>query len=216
MARLAVLYSQDAKRFRAAIRPSLVGRLAQIEPAISNRAAEEIYDWLFEVIRDAMRATSLRDENGNILRQLRGGVRVTGRANLNALRGAIWTYPWIFAHEYGADIVPTTSEYLAIPIFYGLRADGSPKFKNPRSWNRYGSFVYTQRATGKKFLAYKSKETGDLRILYILVDKTTIPARLGLNRMANSRVAALLTAWGQIYLEEIAKTDVINLWGARP
>jgi len=214
MARSALLYRQDARRFREAIRPSLLGNIARLEPGISARAANAIGDWLFDVVTDTMRATSIRDENGVMLRQLRGGVRVTGRSSLATLAGSIWTYPWIFAHEYGASITPTESEYLAIPIFYGLRADGSPKYRNPRSWNRYGSFVYKQKTTGKLFLAYKSKETGELRILYVLVDKVDIPARLGLRQMGARRLGTLLAVWGEIYIQEVARAGIINLWGA--
>jgi len=163
-----------------------------------------------------MRATSINDDNGHITRQLRGGVRITGRASLASLRASIWTYPWLFAHEYGANPKPRNAQYIAIPIFFGLRPDGRPKYRNPRAWNRFGSFVYTSRRTGKKYLAYRSKETKELRILYVLVDETDIPARLGLNKMADRQLGALLGMWANIYLSEMAQSGVINLWGARP
>lgn len=216
MARSKIILQQDAKRFREAIRPSLVGNLARIEPLIATRAAEAASDWLFGVVSDTMRTTSIADDNGHLTRQLRGGIRVTGRNSLAALRASIWTYPWVFAHEYGARPQPRNAQYIAIPIFYGLRPDGKPKFRSPRAWNRYGSFVYTSKRTGKKYLAYRSKETKELRILYVLVDETEIPPRLGLNRMADRQLGTLLAAWGTIYLSEMSRTDVINLWGARP
>lgn len=215
MARSKVILQEDARRFREAIRPSLVGNLASIEPRIAAQAAEELYSFLQEVITDTMRVTSIRDNKGEILRQLRAGVRITGRTSLASLRGSIWAYPWLFAHEYGARIEPREAQYLTIPIYYGLRPDGTPKFKNPRSWNRYGSFVYTSKQTGKKYLAYRGADK-KLRILYILVDYADIPARLGLNRMSDRSLGKLLAAWGAIYLREVDRAGVINLWGARP
>ena len=214
MASLKVLYeNRAAQRFRAAIRPSLLGNLKYIERPIAERAAHELGLWMLDVVTQTLRTTTLADRKGELSKQLRAGIRIYGRSSLSGLRGQIKVYPWIMAQEYGADIVPE-GRYLAIPIFHALRPDGSPKFNNPASWRRFGSFVYTQKTTGKKFLAYKSKQDGELKILYVLVDSVEIKPALGLIRTAENMLGTLMAIWGQVYLAEATKPQykIFDLW----
>ena len=197
-----------AQRFRALIRPSLVGYIGQVEPRMSQRMAEAMVVWMQDVIRETVQDSRMKDAKGEVLRQLLSGARVTGRASLITLTGAVWTYPWLRPHEFGATIYPKNAEFLALPIFWALRPDGTPIFRNPTAWKRYGSFVYTQKATGRKFLAYRNKTTGQLRILYILKDKAEIPARLGLTRHLDQHLGDLLRVWGSIYVEEAAAAGI--------
>jgi hypothetical protein len=190
----------------------MVGMIAEIEPVLAERCAIILEAWLFTLIQATMRASRMKDPNRIVYRQLMMGVRVIGRASLLSLEGRIMAEPWLFAQEYGADIKPVESKMLAIPVFYALRADGSLKFQNPSSWRRFGSFVYTQKETGQKFLAYKGA-AGDLRLLYILVDRVKLKPILGLNRTAELEIVRLISAWGQVFVQLAAESGVINLWG---
>lgn len=199
--------TRAAAQFREWIRPSLVGirQLGAFERNVAVDAANELGLWMTRLVMRVLAQSRLNERKGEVTKQLYAGIRIYGRASLASLRGQIRAYPWLMAHEYGASIAPTEGQYLTIPIFYGVRADGSPKFRNANSWRRFGSFVYTQKSTGRKFLAYKSKETGDLRILYILVEETEIKPVLNLVRNANMLLPQLVAAWGQIYIREIMK-----------
>lgn len=213
MARRRPLYvNEAAQRFRAAIRPSLVGNIAKVEPIMSARMGAELFDWLLDTVRLAIRTSGINSRKGQLSAQLLSGVHVVGRMSLRTLTGRVDAYPWVFPHEFGANIQPKEGQYLTIPIFYGLRPDGSPKYRTPGSWRRWGSFVYTNKISGKKFIAYKSKEGGDLRILYVLVEENEIPARLGLNRIARARLDDLMAAWMMIYVQEAARAGITDLW----
>lgn len=203
-------YNDEAKRFRAIVRPAMFGRIGQVESQISNEMANTLFNWLADVVEDTMRATKLHDDKRKVRSQLFDGIRVVGRSSMASLVGRIDAYPWLFAHEYGGKIKAQGDKFLTIPIFYGLRPDGSPKFKSAASWKRFGSFVYTQKATGKKFLAYKSKESNELRILYILVDHIDIPARLHLNRVAARDLGVLLAEWIAIWVGTAGSVGLTN------
>jgi hypothetical protein len=200
MARVIYDTGSVVQDFRAQIRPSLVGRLGRIEPQIAARARRELFEWLLEVVNQALRTTPIRSRTGAIGRQLRTGIRVVGAASLRTMQGKIWTQPWVFPHEYGATIQPKESPWLAIPFAYGVHPDGRPKFRSPGAWKRYGSFVFTRKEDQKKFIVYKSG--GRLKFLYVLVDQVEIPARLGLNRTADSKLGQLLGEFGVIYMQE--------------
>jgi len=209
---LSPLYTnRAAQAFREAIRPSLLGQLQVAEQPIAVRAASELGAWLVDVVDATIRTTRLKDEKGEVYKQLMSGIRVTGRSSLKDLTGRISVYPWIRPHEFGAHIVPRNANWLTIPFAYGVHPDGRAKFRNAISWKRFGSFVYTDKKTDKKYIAYRGA-SGDLRILYILVDDVTIRPRLGLIRRAESMLPRLMSVWGDIYLQEYAKLDPIKLW----
>lgn len=199
-----ILIQRAAAEFRRIIRPEIFGRIGQVEPAISARAADELNNWLYEVIKDALKDSELKSRKGEITRQLMGGVRVYGRSSLSQLRGEIRVQPWVFAHEYGAHVTSKSGKLLTIPFGYALRPDGSPKFASANSWRRFGSFIKRDRVNDKLFIVYKSA-SGDLRYLYTLVDSVDIPARLGLNQMAKAQLGGLIAAWGAIYIREVGK-----------
>lgn len=197
-----------AERFRTAIRASLFGNIGKVEPQMAARMGRELFDWLEDVVSTAMRETKIQDRKSEMANQLHAGVTVIGRASLRTMIGRIDAYPWVFPHEFGGELEPHTSAYLTIPIFYGLRGDGSPKYRTANAWRRFGSFIYTNKSTGKKFIAYKGAN-GDLRILYVLVDKVTIPKRLNVNRIADARLGRLISDWTRIYVQEASRVAIV-------
>jgi len=166
---------------------------------------------LVQVVDETIRATRLKDEKGEVYKQLMRGIKVTGRASLKSLVGRIDVNPWIRPHEFGAEIEPKNAQWLTIPFGYGVHPDGRPKFRSANAWRRYGSFIYTDRSTDKKYVAYRGAN-GDLRILYVLVDHVTIKPRLGLLRRADALLPQLMSVWGEIYLQEYMRLDPIKLW----
>jgi len=183
--------------FRRTIRPALVGRIGAIEPFLAAEMADAFESWLREVVNDTLQATPLNSPTGKLRRQLMGGIRVTGRRSLRTMRGRIWTQPWVFSHEYGATINPK-QRFIAVPFAYGVHPDGRAKFRSPNAWRRYGSFVKAH-TDGRKFIVYASG--GQLKYLYVLVEEVRIPARLGLNRMADSQLGGLLADFAQRFLK---------------
>jgi hypothetical protein len=192
-----------AQRFREIIRPDMFGKIGRVEPPIAMRAATELNNWLFEVVRETLAHSEIKSRKGEIRKQLLGGVRVFGRASLAQLRGQINVQPWIFAHEYGGEI-GGKGKLLTIPFGYALRADGSPKFASANSWRRFGSFIKRDKINDRLFIVYKAAN-GELRYLYTLVEEVHIPARLHLNRMGDNMLGGLMAAWGQIYIQEVGK-----------
>lgn len=192
----------DALVFRQTIRPALIGYIGKLEPVIADLCGEALDIWMRKVITETMAATALHDRNGLVQQELMQNYRVIGRYSLTTLAGTFYAYPWLKIHETGGEIAPVNGQFLAIPIYNALRADGSPKFRDPKSWQRWGSFVYKQKGTGKLFLAYKDAG-GTLRILYVLIDKVTIPARLGLKTMAEDMFPLLFATWAEIFVEVI-------------
>ncbi len=209
-----VLYGVDAKQFRSAIRPSLVGNIAKVEPTLTARIAEIFVEWMTGVINDTMASTSVDDANNTIHNQLRRGIRAVGKRSLRTLRVTTRVKPYLYAMEYGKDnVTPKRSKFFTIPIFDGLRADGTPKFRKASAWKRYGSFVWVSPKTGKKFLAYKSKTDGGLKIIYALVAKIDIPARLGLRKIAFQNEGRLFTEMMNTYIRVAANSGVMDFWG---
>jgi hypothetical protein len=146
-------------------------------------------------------------------RHLISGIKVTGRSSLATLRGRIDVYPWVRPYEFGGTIHPHTAQYLAIPIYDGLRVDGTPKFQNPLSWKRWGSFIYTAKDQ-RKYIVYKDADRV-LRFLYVLVESTEVPKKLRINETARALYPALLDAWYSIYVQEAASVQrqPISFWG---
>jgi hypothetical protein len=206
-----IYVNRAAAQFRAIIRPEMFGNIGRIEPLIAPRAADALNAWLFDVVREALADSDIKSRKGEIRKQLTGGIRVYGRSSLAQLRGQINVQPWVFPHEYGGKLTPR-GRYLAIPFGYALRGDGSPKFSSPNSWRRFNSYVIENKKKGKLYIVYKAAN-GDLRFLYTLVDSVTIPARLGLNRMAQAELGSLMAEWGRIYINVVrAMPEIFEQW----
>lgn len=202
----------NAQAFRAAIRPSLVGFLGELEPAIAAEAAEALDQWLRQLVAATMATTKLKDPNGIVYAQLSRGIKITGAYGLNQLRGRIDVQPWLFAQEFGAHITPKKTKFLTIPLLFALRGDGTLKYNSATSWQRWGSFVYTDRNTGVRYLAYKGAD-GELRLLYLLVEWTDLKPILGLTNMAEKNIGQLAALWGGIYVNAMASSGLLDQWG---
>jgi len=113
------------------------------------------------------------------------------------------------------ETMPKSSKFFTIPIFHGLRSDGTPKFRKASAWKRYGSFVWVSPKTGKKFLAYKSKTDGGLKIIYALVEKIDIPARLGLRKIALANQGELFSRMINEYVRVAINSGVMDFWGKK-
>jgi hypothetical protein len=216
MARKAPLYTNRvAKLFRRIVRGAMVGRIGRVEPLITARMGDALGEWLVNVINDAMDITDLTDEKLEVRKQLLQGVRVIGRSSMLSLEGRIDVYPWIRPHEFGGMLFPENAQMLTIPMFHALRPDGTPKFKRATSWKRFGSFIYTPKGSERSYIAYKAANR-ELRILYLLIDKVEIPARLGINRMAERQLGDLLVQWGRIFLIYGGDQLIYNPWDRGP
>src|SRR3546814_20400255 len=111
-------------------------------------------------------------------------------------------------HEFGATIEPK-KQWLTIPIYHALRVDGTPKFANPTSWKRFGSFIWTRKTDGKKFVVYKSKQNRELKFLYVLVDHMELKPQFGLIRRDTDIMTRLMSIWWSRYGSSVGK-DVVS------
>lgn len=180
-------YFKDGRR-----RLTRLARKGGISKAGENRIAREgrkAIELVLKQVVDDVRTVYRRSGNAyNVMRY--GGIRVTG-STLSNLRAQILGPSYIRALEEGTTIKPTTSRYLAIPIFEALRPDKTPKLPSPRSWrNIKKTFVYTSK-DGRKFIAYN--EQGKLKIIYVLVDEVEMP-RIAALRQAYDRRAGVIKA----------------------
>jgi hypothetical protein len=147
---------------------------------LSNAAERRIARAAKEGYREALKLT-VQDVKGryrktgnayNVMRY--EGIRVKGQL-LRYLDIAILGPEYIQTQEEGGTILPKKGKFLAVPVLFGQRPDGTAKLASPRSWrNIVKTFIYTSK-NGKKFIAYN--ESGQLRLLYILVEQVEVTKR---------------------------------------
>lgn len=95
-----------------------------------------------------------------------------------ALTLIVWTASkYARLQEYGGDIEPKKTKYLAIPTGAALTKAGASRFASPR--NVVG-LRFMQKAGGKPFLG--KVEGGSVRAYFLLRKKVSIPPRLALNK----------------------------------
>jgi hypothetical protein len=113
--------------------------------------------------------------SGALVAAIRDSVRVSGQTldNIEGRIGASVEYAHI--QEYGGTIVPTTAKYLAIPLPNALDVRGVPLKAGPREWSN----TFVARSKAGNLLIFQ-KQSIRIVPLYVLKNKVTIPARLGL------------------------------------
>lgn len=177
----------------------------RIDQKLAPLFAQELKEFAIAVIGDLPATSSLKMRTGRLIAQLIKGVKVTGGGSADSIRLTIDAPQEIAVHEFGATIRAKSAQYLAIPVLYGLRPDGSPKFKGPRSYTRYKPFVFKSK-DGRKFLAYRTK-TGGLRVIYRLIEEVTIRKRLRLNQAIDRRSGEFMTGFGKLIVQELKRTN---------
>jgi hypothetical protein len=107
-----------------------------------------------------------------------GNKRITG-ATFNTLRVRILGPDYVKLLDEGGIIKPK-GRFLAIPIDYGLKKDGSAKLPGPRSWkNITKTFTFKGKKSGNIFIAMRRTEGGKRvqRLLYVLVKQVRVTGR---------------------------------------
>lgn len=172
-----------------------------ISRRIEAQAARLMREALKRALMDAMLEASANGtaprRTGVGIRSAVSGARAFGQ-NFASLRGHIMAIGRMVAHEQGSTIYPS-GEYLAIPIYDGLRADGSPKLRNPNQWRAYGSFVIMGKRTKKLYIVRKDKNSGSLQFLYVLVESVTMRKHVGwASRSWAKQIPLLRAEWDGI------------------
>lgn len=172
-----------------------------ISRRIETLAARQMREALRSALQEAMLTANAPRRTGNGIRQAVTGARAFG-TNFSALRGHILSPGHLIAHEDGTTITPR-GEYLAVPIYDGLRGDGSPKMRNPSQWRAFGSFVFKGK-NGGLFIGRKPKGS-DLQTLYALVPSVSLTTHTGWATNSWSRQLPLLKAeWDSIVASYIS------------
>lgn len=184
-------------------------KLTDISQRMSIRMKIALFLHLGRVVEATLATTPLKKRRGILQKRLRAGRRVFG-GNFETFRAIVIGSEWIAAHEFGATILPKQAQKLAIPMKAALRADGSPRFRRPTSWRRFGSFIYTN-SKGNLFIVMK--RGSEWIWLYSLVDKSILKRQLGLGKTWNNMLGLLIAEWGSIMAQEMVATNIMAIPG---
>lgn len=201
------------------VRPADTWGVLSNTPGIRKGQIAQLTTYMREVLVDAMREavdetkakTTLKSRTGNLFKFMRSGMRAKGSGSPVTISVTFLFRPWMAIHETGGTITPKKSKYLTLPMPAALRADGRPKRRSASGWKDYGTFVYTSRKTGKKFLVYKSKSTGDLVFLYYLAPRVDMPKRLDLLGAILEKEEQVVYLWGQAVLDVFGDVDLYGI-----
>lgn len=184
------------------------------EALITARIRDALEDYLREISEDTIRdlsANGLKSRSGMMVKSLRNGLHVEGGGTLSSIHAWFAVPGYVKGHEEGTGpITPKTARVLTLPMPAALQADGTPKRPGPIYWRDLNTFTYTSQRTGKSYLAYKGPD-GRLVLLYVFVHQTKgLQPRLGLGDHYRARLGELMSAWGEIVVQEMARFNWIE------
>jgi hypothetical protein len=154
-----------------------------------------LYDAMAEAVDDAARASSIRTKRGKLWTAFKTGRRATGYRIPATVSVTFLARPWMAIHETGGQIVPKSKKYLALPMPDAFRRDGAMKRRSPSGWKQYGTFVYTSKRSGKKFIVYRSKTQGRLVFLFHLADSVDMQKRMNLLGAIEAKEPQVVSLW---------------------
>ena len=125
---------------------------------------------------------SLSTRSGGLLKSLQDGVRVAG-SSFSDVTGSLSGVDYLFIQEYGGDLRPKYTQYLAVPLPAALGSNGVPLKENPRDWS--GTFVQTSKRGN--LLIFRRDGT-EIIPLYALKTAVRVPPRLGARKIAADRM----------------------------
>lgn len=184
---------------------------------ITKRKQAAIVREMRAALKDALRNAMVEAEasgdapkrTGRSIRIAQTGARAFGQ-NFANLRGHIIAPGRLVAHENATEILPQEGEYLAVPIYDGLRADGSPKLLNPNQWRQYGSFTIKGKKTGRLYIVRKDPSNPKrLQFLYVLVESVQLSKHRGwASRSWKKELPFLRAEWDSIVASYMTVDDV--------
>jgi hypothetical protein len=180
--------------------PQVPGHKTRTEAELTPIFRAELEAAMKQAVAEGYVASGLRSRSGSMARQLLSAVRVSGTGRFSRLHGGAYAEPWVVVHDRGnANITPKQSRKLAIPLPAALFADGRPRRRGPRSWQSLGTFIYRSKRNGNLYVAYKPKARGaKLVLLYLLVDKVSIPKRMRIRESFDALIGPLVTGWADM------------------
>lgn len=107
----------------------------------------------------------LKARSGSLARAIYGKVTVKDKSVILELGADLKKAPYARIHEYGGVIVPKKAKALTIPL------NGTMGFAREHS----GLFIWKSPKSGKLFLA--KSDGGNLKLMYLLAKKVTMPER---------------------------------------
>ena len=127
-------------------------------------------EFISDFVKDNISGQNLKVRSGDLRRSF--GYKVEGKELKNIKTTLYSTSPYANIHEFGGEITPKNSKYLAIPLSAAKTASGVSRYSSPRN---APPLVFIQTKAGKKLLMNKSTK----EFLYVLVNRVKIPARMG-------------------------------------
>lgn len=200
------------------IRPSRQWATLQTNAGITSRALaqlttlmrEALYEGMQEAVIDTMRKSDLRSRRGKIFQNMMTGRRIRGSGRPSSIQGTFMFRPWMAIHETGGTIRPK-KRYLALPMPAALRVDGRVKRRSPNSYRDKGTFVYTSKRTGKKFIVYRDKRTKTLVFLYFLATQVDMRKRMDLYGAIKAQEYYVVSAWAQGVMDIFNSVDLYGI-----
>jgi hypothetical protein len=132
----------------------------------------------------ALSTTDLKPRSGSGAKgsfdTMRRNVKVRGNSvSPDSIRGIVRGPIYMYSHEYGKTFGPRNSVYIAIPICFGLRPNGTPKLSRPRLWENLFPgriFPYHSEKTGNLYMAirYGSGKNSTMKLIYLLLTEENI------------------------------------------
>lgn len=162
--------SQDISRGAPVLSKELRNFLDTVAEALAQRHSAP---WGGTVVSSS---PNLQKRSGAATQSIQESVEVTGNT-LDTIRGGIGGVSYLKTHEYGATIRPKTAKYLTIPLPAALNANGTPKKKSARDWDR--TFVLQSKA-GNLLIVQRNGRS--LTPLYLLKTEVKIPPRLQMGK----------------------------------
>lgn len=179
------------------------------------RMSIKVREALRDTLRNTVRYSDFPKRTGRAYRIALQNVRVYG-VTFDTLRGHIVAPMYIAAHEEGAEILPKRGKFLAIPVGYALRPDGTPKLPGPRSWqNIQKTSIAVNSDTGKAWgivINDRPEDGNNYTVIYMLYTQAELPAQGFLSSEWDDTQSGLLGAMlGEIMMEEISRINLNTL-----
>lgn len=191
---------REASGLMSALSRSPVTR--KLQTVIARQMREALKNALNEAMDNAYQDGSFPKRTGRGYAMVRKRAQAFG-TGIRYLRGHITAPLYLIAQDRGSTITPVNSKYLTVPVFDGLRADGTPKLPSARSWKMLGSFVYKSKRTGQLYIARKTA-SGKVSVLYLLLDQVQLRKHKGWAQNAwNNQLPSLATEWGNIVISNL-------------
>jgi len=145
--------------------------------------------------------STLSRRSGALVSAIQNSVKVYGNT-LRDIQGTIGAPGLLYGRiqETGGVITPKRAQYLTVPLPAALNADGTPKKRSARDWDK--TFIIRSKAGN---LLIVQKNGRDLVPLYVLRTSVTIPSRMQMRKTLETGLGYFVDKAQHAMLTEIQR-----------